>query len=275
MRGKPRGRPAPTSPYLGVERRADKFVASLRAGKFFYLGTWPTERQAAMAFDRAVLFLGLDRRLNFPRLSRRAPTAPELLRLEAGALRRVTRTKQSRVRRFSSDYFGVFRGSVGWSGYVRIDGVRVSVGTFPDAEDAALARDRVLIGLRDRTSPLNFPERKLAPATPAEMRRWARKKKNEKTQRRNPYLGVTLRDGGRSLWQASLRLKSGTRSVGSWTTAKKAAIARDRAVLYYRKPPWELNFPRRAACLSPASFRALQREAQADGAARPRFRGRS
>ena len=257
----------PTSRYHGVEVRAGKALASVRfgrgAGKLIRFGTWPTERDAAIAFDRGVLFLGLDRPLNLPRVSRRrGPLAAADLVQEARALRRVTITKRATVREYSSPYHGVIPGRQGWTGYVRIEGQRVSVGTFRDARDAALARDRVLAGLGDESCPLNFRLRQLLPATVQQMRTWARRERKRENNAAHPYVGITRLRLSREWWRATLIVGSKTHLLGDWPSAKQAALARDRAVLYYRQEPGDLNFPTRAHLLQPADAATLRREAR-------------
>jgi hypothetical protein len=184
-------------------------------------------------------------------------------------------TKRATVREYATFYHGVIRDRQGWAGYVRIGGRRVAVGTFADPSDAALARDRVLIGLGDEKSPLNFPRRKLLPATVQEMRTWARQRRKRESDPHHPYVGIRRLPLLRQRWMATLMVGAKTYFLGNWASAKKAALARDRAVLYYRQEPSDLNFPRQAHLLQPADAQTLRREAWAEykTTTSSRFRG--
>jgi hypothetical protein len=66
-------------------------------------------------------------------------------------------------------------------------------------------------------------------------------------------------------WVAKLRAKVGdveqTLHLGTWPSARAAALARDRAVLYYGCTRARINFPSKAAKLVPADAASLAAEA--------------
>jgi hypothetical protein len=152
--------------------------------------------------------------------------------------------------------------------------IRIYLGPFKNAEDAALAHDRVLVGLKAERGPaagsLNFPFRKLRPATLEEIRLLS----IHRSGSGYPYVGVTYRPA-RKRWTANLRAGAKQLFLGAWSTPEKAALARDRAVLFYRDRPAPLNFSGRAKRLGPASAEALQAQARAEykTTTSSRFRG--
>jgi hypothetical protein len=142
--------------------------------------------------------------------------------------------------------------------------IRIYLGPFKNAEDAALAHDRVRIGLNAERGPaagsLNFPFRKLRPATLKEIGLLSMQRAPGSGY---PYVGVRYRPP-QNRWTASLALGGKILSLGAWSTPEKAALARDRAVLFYRDRPAPLNFAARAKRLGPASAEALQAQARAE-----------
>jgi hypothetical protein len=152
----------------GVTATAAVFVAWIELkGRRAYLGTWPSRRQAALAHDRAALFHGFPQEvLNFPGQARRlGPASADALR--AQAMRRMKKT---------SGYLGVSRdtGHRWVTSVRRKDGSAAYLGVFAREQDAALARDRVELGVSGSDAVLNLPERRLEPWSVAKARAWAR-----------------------------------------------------------------------------------------------------
>jgi hypothetical protein len=182
---------------------------------------------------------------------------------------RTSAMKGSR-RNFASPYYGVMRRPEGW-----VVSVRIYLGPFKKAEDAALAHDRVLIGLQPErgpaAGPLYFPLRKLRPPTLKEIRLLSLQGAPGSGY---PYVGIRHKPG-RKRWTANLGVRGQFLSLGAWSTPEKAALARDRAVLFYCDRPALLNFPAQAKRLGPASAEALQAEARAEfkTTTSSRFRG--
>lgn len=99
--------------YVAVERRK------------MHAGTWPTAKLAAIARDRLVLHLGLDRALNFPARARALGSAsPRELRREGRLLLKRDRAGPL--------YLGVDRhpGKLGFRARVMSGGRQVSLGPF-------------------------------------------------------------------------------------------------------------------------------------------------
>jgi len=88
----------------------------------------------------------------------------------------------------------------------------VRVGHFDREEDAAIAWDRVVLHERGGSAKRNFPDRSLAPASPEEIRREARRLR--KLRMASQWIGVhPLRKSARfhstRPWYAQVRLTSG------------------------------------------------------------------
>jgi hypothetical protein len=230
-------------------------MARVPKGGRSYLGAWKTQREAAEAYDRAVIYYrGPDARRNFPR-NRLVPSSVRALQDEARA-----RAKQLTT----SSFRGVVRAAPSWIAQVKVRGRHVGLGHWPTEIAAAKAYDRAVAFYRLDTRTLNFSDRPLAPLGAAELRRAARLiRKTERATSR--YRGVFLatRDTGRP-WLAQLTIDGmPTMSLGTWETERDAALAYDRAGRHYRLPKAALNFPTKK--LPAASASALVSEARQQG----------
>ena len=220
-------------------------------------GTWLTERGAALAHDRLVLFLKADRELNFPKRAKKLGAASEaelkgMARLEyRGALGQV-------------HYEGVSRQTEGFrtggfSARATLRGRTVAVGIWPTEREAALARDRAMLASGVEDARLNFPReaKKLGGASVAELRRLARIRYQELTGAASVFWGVTW-DPRRRLWKAMAHVDRQPRDLGSFPTEKEAALRRDRVERWHRGKRARLNFPDEVGPpLSPMQARRL------------------
>jgi len=115
-----------------------------------FLGRYDTERQAAIAYDRAARhYLGRRARLNLPALARRyVPADAATLRAEAHA--ELKKTKHSR-------FHGVSRQRALWSASIvhRYQVQRLG-SAFATEEEAAAAYDNAALRLHGRKAKLNF-----------------------------------------------------------------------------------------------------------------------
>jgi hypothetical protein len=219
------------------------------------LGAWGTERAAAEAYDRAVLYYrGPQVPRNFPR-RRLVPTAVRALQAEARAL-----AKQST----SSSFRGVVRAAASWVAQIRVHGRNVGLGHWPTEIAAAVAYDRAVGFYRLDKRTLNFPSRRLSPLAAPELRRAASlaRKLDSATSR---YRGVFLAGQETSRpWLAQITIH-GRRAVslGTWETERDAACAYDRAARHYDLPESVLNFP--AEKMPPSTPAALVSEARRQG----------
>jgi hypothetical protein len=236
-------------------------------GKPLGLGLWATEKDAAEAYDRAVLhYLGAGARRNFPK--RRLPAA------DADALKEEAR--QRFKRETASRYRGVFRTRQRWQARLSHEGRHESLGGWRTQREAAEAYDRASSYFFGKQAALNFPERRLGPEAPAELRRLARLV-HKKRNRTSKYLGVwhhgNRSSGGRP-WIAELTpAMRKHRFLGSWKTELAAARAYDRAARFYFGSLAELNLPNED--LEPADAAALASEAikEAKAAYTSQYRG--
>lgn len=214
------------------------------------LGNWRTKREALIARDRAILYFKLDLPLAFPNESRKlGPLSPE-------GLRELVRDQVRKT--MASKYVGVYwhPKKRSWYAQIRIDQKQVSLGVYgDDEEEAAEAVDRAARFLK--RPPPNFPDRKLGARSPEDLRA------DRRVMRGGSRLyGVTARDraDAERPWFFQMKLPDGTpTSVGGYKTDKLAALARDRAVLFYKLDS-PINFPEEAKKKGPADITALRRE---------------
>lgn len=213
----PKGEPAAGeaqagSRYQGVTptKHGTFEVRLLLRDRHVFVGTWPTERSAAIVRDRLVLHLGLGLRLSFPKCSR--DLGPLSLD-EARALRRPAQKSGDR----SSRYVGVTWESNGWRVSVEHEGRRVRLGAYADEKEAAIARDRLVLGLRQEVRFLNFPELNLAPLSIKEERAALRSKRRMNQLCR--YFGVAHWPGRCRAWGARIYEGGSQVSLGMWRTA--------------------------------------------------------
>jgi hypothetical protein len=242
--------------HVGVQRtRSGMFMATIGSKDgVIELGTWPTEREAVLARDRALLHCRLDLPLSLPRAAARlGPMSPESLREQA-----------TRARRSATDarYLGVTWSSQ-FQAWVVYDG-RGPVTSYRNAQAAARAADRLVLSGSCRR-PLNFPGKKgLEPATRREIQAEAGELRKAAARRTSRYLGVHHRvktsDAG---WVAHVKVGGRQRFLGTWRSEEEAALAYDRGALRYLGPNARLNFPDRAAELAPADAATLALEARA------------
>lgn len=149
-----------------------------------------------------------------------------------------------------------------WVAYVNVRRRLVYLGTFPTAEKAAIARDRVELKIRPKTARLNFPRRKLVPITVEAMR--AESHAALKATRSSRYAGVSYDDKrtGDRPWFATIQVKKKHLALGRWASERDAAKAYDRAARHYVGSEARLNLPR--ARVSPADAVTLRRLALAE-----------
>ena len=227
------------------------------------LGNWPTEREAAKAHDRAVLFYGADDPLNFPTL------AGCLQPADAVSLRR----ESQRLRAKTSRFHGVdwAKASRCWRAHLSVDGTVRHIGLFDREVDAALAVDRILSHFGGASARRNFPDRPVRPMSLEAVRSLG--KRRGRTSR---FRGVCRSEHCVARpWTAQLRVQGRIKSLGNWPTQLAAALAHDRAVLFYGEDRGWLNFPFRAKTLRPASAVDLRAECEVlrKATTTSRFRG--
>ena len=258
---KPEGSPKRT--YVGLTTKRTRggelrWLAQATINKaHVVLGTWPTAEEAAIAFDRAVLhYRGAKAPRNFP--ERRDLVPADAVQLQEESHRAIQGTQEN-------PYDGVLKADgTHWTAKLRVAGKPTSLGTWPTAEDAAVAYDRAVLKYNGKDTRRNFPELTLTPADVEQLQIEAQLARGVRAQ--SGYIGVTpTRKSGNGSWAASICVDGQYERLGSWLTAEKAAEAYDRAVLMYRGMKAIRNFPkRRPKPADAAQLRAEARQAHRD-----------
>jgi hypothetical protein len=232
---------AASSRYFGVSLGSDgrwQAVVRLQSGKRTTLGAWPTEKAAAVAYDRALIheFGSGVAHLNFP--ARREildPASPDTLRREArGRFKRST----------SSKYFGVYlinaMPAQPWAASITNDGDERFLGSWESERDAALAYDRASLHYRGSGATLNFPTRaaSLGAANAASLRAEAHTSKKQRMT--SQYRGVSWYADG---WHARIQQDSKSVRLGRFKEEDAAARAYDAAARSLHGKKAKLNFP--------------------------------
>ena len=178
--------------YVGVayEPRTKRYAATLYSQhRSHFLGRYDSAREGAIARDRAILHFGSNLPLQVARSSRKlGPASPEQLRDEAA---RVVRG------RTKTGYLGVsVRPDGTWTAYISRNRRNLHIANLPSAEEAAIAHDRVELFFRPDSKRLNFPQRRLDPISPEDLRTQLRAVLKSKTT--SKYRGVYYDTSGRS-----------------------------------------------------------------------------
>ncbi len=260
------------SKYSGVYQirsgsRKGSFKATFKLGERYHTaGTWLEERSAALAHDRLVLFLQASRRLNFPKRAKKLGPASdvELARLARLEYRRAL--GRSPLEGVSNKLTGFRAGA--FMATLTHNGKTTSVGTWPTQREAAIARDRALLGIGVHDVPLHFPReaKKLGGATVAELRRLARLRHQELTESSSLYWGVRW-ETERRAWVAQTFVDNKLKHIGYFHDEKRAALLRDRVEKWRSGKKARLNFPKEAG--GPLSLEQARR------VARQEFKGRT
>ena len=133
-----------TAGYRGVCKRGKKYRTRIKiGGKWTYIGTHNTAKEAAIAYDRAVLKANQSTSLlNFPDMVHNLDVEP----------------KNKNIKRSSTGYRGVSKNGKKFRAMINTTGRNKSIGTFATAIQAALAYDQAAIKAGKKKSTLNFPD---------------------------------------------------------------------------------------------------------------------
>ena len=133
--------------YRGVYKVGKKFQSSIYiAGKKTNLGTYETAKQAAVAYDWALLKANQSTTLlNFPDMVHNLDVEPK-------------RKKQKVRSNNTTGYKGVRRARKKFAADIYSNGKQRRIGTFDTAIAAALAYDQAAIKAGRKKSTLNFPD---------------------------------------------------------------------------------------------------------------------
>lgn len=199
------------------------------------LGDWPTEKQAARAYDSAARFYrGED-------AGRNGTDAPPLAKEE---LQRRANEIRAQERGETSAYRGVTNkpDRPGWTAQITINGWPYFLGRFAEEEQAARAADMAIRQYRP-SDPTNFEGNQAK--TVAEIRRGARRLRSEEgLEGKSPvseYRGVQW-DTRRQKWVAKIKVDYEEIYLGRFEDEIKAAKEYDRAALKLHNPA-NTNFP--------------------------------
>ncbi len=213
-----------------------------------YLGQWTAE-DAPLTRDRFRMHAGLEPREVVARARKTGAASAETLRAEA------LRTRPRRSEDYK--YFGVKRDrGRGFMVCFNHRGEKYVAAGYRTERDAALAADR-LARYVGRTL-LNFPEKRLAPASLDELR--LERTRERKSRTSSDFIGVVCSPNIERPWFFYLFTEHGEQGhvgVGGYSSQREAAIARDRAALHYGAS-LSLNFPEEARALGPATIDELR-----------------
>jgi len=133
--------------YRGVFKKRKKFTASINTGgKNSYIGIYDTSKEAAIAYDRAVLKANQSTTLlNFSDMVHNLDVEPK-------------RKKQTVDPRNTTGYKGVTKQRTKFRIAVSVNGKRKFIGGFDTAISAALAYDQAAIKAGKKSHTLNFPD---------------------------------------------------------------------------------------------------------------------
>ena len=149
------------------------------------LGAWTTQKEAAEAYDRAVLYYrGEQARRNFP--------GKHLVPADVRALQKEARARAKRLT--SSQFNGVVRVAPTWVAQVKVRGRYIGLGHWPTEIAAATAYDRAVCFYRLDKRTLNFPHRRLTPPFKPRQCTWRfrrRSSDHSRASRLDKLLGVS------------------------------------------------------------------------------------
>ena len=148
----------------------------------------------------------------------------------------MPKSKRRKRSKSKSGYFGVIkRSSERYGAQIGVDGTMKNLGSYDTAKQAAKVYDKEAIKSRRPFSKLNFPKKAPVGYTPIQQALRATNTVG--------YRGVQKRGKKFRAWQKTCVIGGKSTPLGTYETAKEAAIAYDRAALKANLPTILLNFP--------------------------------
>ena len=158
--------------YRGTTKNRMKFQAYITIdGKYTHIGRYDTAKEAAVAYDRAVLKANKPTSLlNFPDMVHNLDEEP----------------KCKKYKRSSTGYRGVTKLPTGkFQVQFTINSKRVTIGGFVTAKEAALAYDQAAIKAGQKKSTLNFPKEEKKQEKQKKQVKEKKEKKQKKTKKKD------------------------------------------------------------------------------------------
>ena len=213
--------------FTGTRPRGEMWGAHIsNEGRQISLGNWPSEKEAALAYDCAALYLrGDGHARNFP--NEATPKSPRQLKREAAHTRNEARGADSK-------YIGVIslkrNGATVWKAQAKIGESQTSLGEYACEKDAACAYDAAVRFYFDEPVT-NFDGDEALPLE--EIRRRCKTLKHEKgwpglKPHTSRYRGVYL-EGESGLWYAQITAEKQHIYLGRYRREADAACAYDEA----------------------------------------------
>ena len=223
-----------TTGYTGVSKKGEKFFARIRVdAKERSLGTYATAKEAALAYDCAVVQHKLpSSKLNYP----------DGLPIDDEDYEELMNPKKKRRLRSNNTtgYKGVANSGKRFRAMIGIGGKKKALGTYDTPKEAALAYDRAVVQHKLPSSKLNYPDGLPIDDEDYEELMNPKKKRRLRSHNTSGYNGV-CKNGKRFV--ARIGIDGKLKHIGTYDTPKEAALAFDRAVILHKLSSSKLNFP--------------------------------
>ena len=208
--------------YKGVKKQGEKFQAQIQIdGKKQNLGMFDTAKKAARAYDRAAMQAG------------RPPTK---LNYQDKVPMSYKPKKKKLMSNNTIGYRGVIKVGNRFRAQIQIGGRNRHIGNFGTTKEAAIAYDLAAIQAKRPKSDLNFPDmihvKKEIPKI--------KKRKLVRSDNTTNFNGV-CKNGKK--YKASISINGKQKHLGTFTSARNAAMAYDEAIVEYDQPRTKFNFP--------------------------------
>ena len=208
--------------YKGVQKQGEKFRAEIWIdGKRNNKGTFDTAKKAARAYDRAAMQAG------------RPPTKlnyQDKVPMDYKAKKKKLRSTNT------IGYRGVCKRGNRFQAQIQIDGNNQFIGMFGTTKEAAIAFDLAAIQAKRPKSDLNFPDmihvKKEIPRI--------KKRKLYDHRNKTGFNGVSKKG---KKFVARISINGKQTHLGTFTRARDAAMAYDKAIVKYHQPRTKFNFP--------------------------------